>query len=317
MKLLITVIVPVKNEEKIIGKCLHSLKSLNYPNYEIIVVNDGSTDGTEEILKQFNTITVLTTNGMGPSMARNLAIEKSGGGYLAFTDADCLIDKEWLNQLRAYFTDTNVMGVGGDQLCPEDETLFGKDVHNFLKLIAFSSDYLKTEKEVMNIRHNPTCNMMYRKEAFEKIGNFKKDLWPCEDLEFDCRLIQSGYKLIFNPKAIVYHYRPKNLKKFGQMHFRYGRAHAKLVLKYGFMEKIHYIPPVLLFLLVLEIFLLLYDLPVAIINLCCLMILPLFYFLLKATSLFKSFKYCGMLLITVITWTAGFIRGLMDKNIWQ
>ena len=317
MKPLITIIVPVKNEEKTIGKCLHSLKSLNYPNYEITVVNDGSTDGTEEILKQFTAITVLTTKGVGPSMARNLAIEKSGGEYLAFTDADCLIDKEWLNQLRAYFTDTNVMGVGGDQLCPEDETPFGKEVHNFLKLIAFSSDYLKTEKEVMNIRHNPTCNMMYRKKAFEKIENFKKDLWPCEDLEFDCRLIQAGYKLIFNPKAVVYHYRPKNLKKFGQMHFRYGRAHAKLVLKYGFMEKIHYIPLVLLFLLVLEIFLLLYDLPVAIINLCCLMILPLFYFLLKGKGFFKSLKYSGMFFTTIITWTAGFIRGLMDKSIWQ
>jgi cellulose synthase/poly-beta-1,6-N-acetylglucosamine synthase-like glycosyltransferase len=250
-------------------------------------------------------------------MARNLAIEKSRGEYLAFTDADCLIDKEWLSQLRAHFTDTHIMGVGGDQLCPEDETPFGKEVHNFLKLIAFSSDYLKTEKEVMNIRHNPTCNMMYRKAAFEKIGNFKKDLWPCEDLEFDCRLIQSGYKLIFNPSAIVYHYRPKNLKRFGQMHFRYGRAHTKLVLKYGFMEKIHYIPPVLLFLLVLEIFLLLYNLPVAVITLCCLMSVPPLYFLLKGTSLFKSFKYCGMLLITVITWIAGFVRGLMDKNIWQ
>ena len=317
MKSLVTIIVPVKNEEKTVGKCLHSLKSLNYSNYEIIVVNDGSTDKTEEILKQFSAINVLNTNGIGPSMARNLAIDKSGGEYLAFTDADCLIDKEWLNQLLAYFTDTYIMGVGGDQLCPEDETPFGKDVHNFLKLIAFSSDYLKTEKEVMNIRHNPTCNMMYRKAAFEKIGNFKKDLWPCEDLEFDCRLIQSGYKLIFNPKAIVYHYRPKNLKKFGQMHFRYGRAHAKLVLKYGFMEKIHYVPPVLLFLLALEIFLLLYNLPVAVITLCCFMLLPLFYFFIKAKNLLKAFKYCGMFFTTIIFWTMGFVRGLMDKNIWQ
>ena len=108
MKPLITIIVPVKNEEKTIGKCLHSLKSLNYPNYEIIVVNDASTDSTEQILKQFSAITVLTTNGIGPSMARNLAIEKATGEYLAFTDGDCLIDREWLNQLLAYFTSNNI-----------------------------------------------------------------------------------------------------------------------------------------------------------------------------------------------------------------
>ncbi|MBW1856299.1 MAG: glycosyltransferase [Deltaproteobacteria bacterium] len=317
MRPLVTIIIPVRNEEETIGKCLHSLKALNYPNYEIIVVNDGSTDRTEKILKQFNTITIITTEGVGPSIARNLAIEKSKGEYLAFTDGDCLIDKEWLNELLTYFTDTNIMGIGGDQLQPEDETSFGKDVYDFFNLIAFSTDYLKTKKEVMNIRHNPTCNMMYRKAAFEKIGNFKKDLWPCEDLEFDCRLIQSGYRLIFNPKAIVYHYRPKNLKKYGQFHFRYGRAHAKLVLKYGFTEKIHYIPPLLLSLCMLEILLLLYNLPVAVITFCCFMIVPLFYFLLKGKGLLKAFQYHGMFLTTIITWTTGFIRGLADKNIWQ
>jgi GT2 family glycosyltransferase len=159
--------------------------------------------------------------------------------------------------------------------------------------------------------------MMYRKAAFEEIGNFKKDLWPCEDLEFDCRLIQSGYTLIFNPKAIVYHYRPKNLKRFGQFHFRYGRAHAKLVLRYGFMEKIHYIPPLLLFLLVLETILFLYNPTSAVITVGCLVIFPLCYFMLKGKGLFKSLKYSGMLFTTIITWTAGFIRGLADKNIWE
>ena len=317
MKPLITIIVPVRNEEKTIKKCLQSLKSLNYPNYEVIVVNDGSTDGTEKILKQFDTIAVLNTEGVGPSMARNLAIEKAKGEYLAFTDGDCLIDKEWLNQLLTYFTDPNVMGVGGDQLCPEDETPFGKDVHDFLKLIAFSSDYLKTEKEVVTIRHNPTCNMMYRREAFQEMGGFQRDLWPCEDLEFDYRLTRSGYRLIYNPSAVVYHYRPENLKRFGQMHFRYGRAHAKLVLRYGFFEKIHYIPPILLSLFILVIFFILYNLPIALITLLCIMILPFFYFLLKLEGLLKAFKYHGMFLTTIITWTMGFIRGIADKNIWQ
>ena len=87
------------------------------------------------------------------------------------------------------------MGVGGDQLCPDDETPFGKDVHDFMNLIAFSTDYLKTEKAVMAVKHNPTCNMMYRKKAFEIQEGFKKDLWPCEDLEFDYRLINAGYTL--------------------------------------------------------------------------------------------------------------------------
>jgi len=316
VKPLVSIIIPVRNEENTIEKCLHSLNALKYPYYEIIVVNDGSTDRTEKILAQFNDITVLTTEGVGPSMARNLAIEKANGEYLAFTDGDCLIDPEWLNELLTHFTDASVMGVGGDQLCPEDETSFGKDVHDFFNLIAFSSDYLKTKKTVMAVKHNPTCNMMYRRKAFQTLGGFKKDLWPCEDLEFDYRLTQAGYILVFNPKAIVYHYRPKNLKRFGQMHFRYGRAHAKLVRKYGFFQRIHFIPLILLLLCCLAIFLLLYNPLVSIITLLCLVILPLLYFLLKTKDFLKTFKYGCMFFVTIIYWTGGFIRGCTDKSIW-
>ena len=317
MKPLVSIIIPVKNEEHTIEKCLHSLHALNYPHYEIIVVNDGSTDSTGEILKKIGTITVITTEGKGPSVARNLAIAKSHGEYLAFTDGDCVIDPEWLHELLAHFTDAKIMGVGGDQLCPEDETSFGRDVHRFFNLIAFSSDYLKTKKSVMAVKHNPTCNMMYRRKAFETLGDFKKNLWPCEDLEFDYRLTRAGYTLIFNPKAIVYHYRPKSLKKFSQMHFRYSRAHAKLVRKYGFFQKIHFVPLILLLLCCVEIFLLLYNLPFAIIIFLCCIILPLTFFLVKTRDFLKTFKYGGMFFVTIIYWTMGFIRGHLDKTIWR
>ena len=293
------------------------MNALKYPHYEIIVVNDGSTDRTGEILNKYASITVINTTGMGPSVARNLAIEKSRGEFLAFTDGDCLIDPEWLNELLAPFTDAGVMGVGGDQLCPDDETSFGKDVHNFLNLIAFSSDYLKTNKTVTTVNHNPTCNMMYRKKAFQIIGNFKKDLWPCEDLEFDYRLTEAGYTLIFNPKAIVYHYRPKNFTAFCRMHFKYGRAHAMLVKKYGFFQKIHYIPLTLLLLCCLLIFLFFNSPSVSIITLLCLVILPFSYFLLKTKDLFKTFKYSCMFFLTISFWTVGFIRGYADKSIWD
>jgi glycosyltransferase involved in cell wall biosynthesis len=317
VKPLVSIIIPVKNGERIIEKCLRSLQSLNYPDYEIIVVNDGSTDSTGEILKNFPAVTVITTEGIGPSAARNLAIARSTGEYLAFTDGDCIIHPEWLNELLPHFTDETIMGVGGDQLCPEDEAPFGKDVHDFMKRISFSSDYLKTSTTVMKVKHNPTCNMMYRRKAFAMQEGFKKDLWPCEDLEFDYRLIKAGYTLIFNPGAIVYHYRPRSLKSFCRMHFRYGRAHVKLVQKHGFFQKIHFIPPVLLILVCLEIIMLLFKPSVALTLLVCLMAVPLLLFLVKTRGFFKSLKYTGMLLVTVGSWTSGFIRGCVDKSIWR
>ena len=317
VKPLVSIIIPVKNEAHNIEKCLHSLHALCYPRYEIIVVNDGSTDSTGEILKKFPAVTVITTGGVGPAAARNLAIEQSRGEYLAFTDGDCLIDPEWLNELLAHFTEENIMGVGGDQLSPEDETPFGKDVHDFMNLIAFSTDYLKTKKTVMAVKHNPTCNMMYRKKAFQIQEGFKKDLWPCEDLEFDYRLIRAGYTLIFNPGAIVYHYRPKTPWSFCRMHFRYGRAHVKLVQKHGFFQKIHFIPPILFFLVCLETFLLLYKPSLGIALLLCCLASPLLLFLVKTRDFFKSLKYAGMLLVTILSWTSGFVRGCADTSIWR
>lgn len=317
MQPLISIIIPVKNEERTIEKCVRSLQALTYPNYEIIVVNDGSTDRTGELLRNFPAVTVITTEGVGPAAARNLAIDRAAGDYLAFTDGDCIIHPKWLNELLDHFTGDTVMGVGGNQLCPEDETPFAKDVHDFMKLISFSSDYLKTSTTVMEVKHNPTCNMMYRRKAFTMQEGFKKDLWPCEDLEFDYRLIKAGYTLIFNPGAIVYHYRPRTLRGFWRMHFRYGRAHVKLVQKHGFFQKIHFIPPILFFLLCLEIILLLYRPSLAMWLFVCLAALPFALFLIKTKDFFKSLKYSGMLCLTIVSWTSGFVRGFIDKSIWR
>ena len=123
--------------------------------------------------------------------------------------------------------------------------------------------------------------------------------------------------LIFNPRAIVYHYRPKTLWGFCRMHFRYGRAHVKLVQKHGFFQKIHFIPPILLFLVCLEIILLLFKPSLALALFVCLMASPLFLFLVKTRDFFKSLKYSGMLLLTIVSWTSGFVRGCADKSIWS
>jgi len=170
---------------------------------------------------------------------------------------------------------------------------------------------------VMKVKHNPTCNMMYRRKAFAIQEGFKKNLWPCEDLEFDYRLIRAGNTLIFTPHAIVYHYRPKSLSAFSRMHFRYGRAHAKMVQRYGFFQKIHFIPPALLFLLCLEIFLLLLKPSMGIVLLLCCLASPLLLFLGKTKNFLKSLKYTGMLLLTIVSWTSGFVRGCADKSIWR
>lgn len=306
MKPFISIIIPVKNGGKTIKKCLDSLKNLNYANYELIVIDDNSSDATPEILRQYPPLAggrgwKIKTQGLtstGPSACRNLAIKQAKGEYLAFTDADCLVHPEWLNELLKGFEEEDVVGVGGDQQSPQDETDFGKLVQDFLKTVGFVADYVKKEKKKIETKHNPTCNVMYKKEIFDKVGGFLEGLWPGEDVELDYRIKKPGYKLIYNPEAIVYHYRPDNLSAFCQMMKNYGQAQGFLVRRYGLFRLIH-----------CELIFLLSLVGIFIINLN----IGLFCSLLCLIMLFiklKSIKFMRLFVVTIIYWNLGFVKGL-------
>ncbi|MCB4792454.1 MAG: glycosyltransferase [Elusimicrobia bacterium] len=312
---LVSVIIPARNASSYIGKCIESLKKLDYPNYELIIVNDGSCDSTKDILSGFKDIKVLETTGIGPSAARNLAIKESKGEYVAFTDADCIVHPQWLNELLKGFNsglmaqDSGpVVSTGGDQQSPQDETVFGRMVQDFLKIVGFTADYVKNSDVIKKTKHNPTCNVMYIKKVLTDIGGFLEGLWPGEDLDIDYRLAKKGYEFNFNPKAVVYHYRPDSFKKFVRMMFNYGRAQSFLVKTYGLFRFIHYIPLILFAFIGFCISIKLKSF----VLLCSIILLTVYiYFTYKTKDLFKSLKFLFMLVITVIFWNIGFMQELI------
>ena len=190
--------------------------------------------------------------GNGPSAARNIASRQTEAEYIAFTDSDCIADRLWLKELIKGFQDSAVAGVGGAQRVPEDETRFGRDVFVFMKKSRFFIDYMGKEKDVIiSVRHNPSYNVMYRHDVFVKAGGFLEGLWPGEDVELDYRLTKQGHILKWNPKAFVYHYKPRSLKAFMKMMYRYGDAQGRLVRRYGIFRKVQMLPPVSFFIMVL------------------------------------------------------------------
>ncbi|MFA4889345.1 MAG: glycosyltransferase [Candidatus Omnitrophota bacterium] len=253
MNQLVSVIIPAKDAEKTIEKCIISLLGIDYQNFEVIIIDDGSQDKTAEILGNYvQKIKIITNaNCLGPSEARNTAARQARGELVAFTDADCIVDKNWLKELLEGFRRSpEVVSCGGTQEIPEDESQFGRSVAKFFKKTGFFTDYMRKAKgSLMEVGHNPSCNVMYRREVFLKEDGFLAGLWPGEDVELDYRLRKKGYKLIFNPQAIVYHYRLANLKAFLRMMFRYGQAQGFLVRKYGLFRQLHFLAifsPVLL-----------------------------------------------------------------------
>jgi glycosyltransferase involved in cell wall biosynthesis len=238
----VSIVLAAKNASGTIGKCLASLQSLQYSDFEIIVVNDGSSDDTALILKSYPGIKNITTAGVGRSLARNLGVQAAKGDFIAFTDADCIVDRNWLNALLEEFISDDSGAVGGIQRSPADETWFGKKVHRFLSACSFFTNYVQSFPGPREVTHNPSCNVMYRKSAFDKVRGFSTDLQAGEDPELDYRLRCEGYRLHFNPRAIVYHYRVKTLERFWAMMHLYGCAQSELVKKHGVFRPVQWVP---------------------------------------------------------------------------
>lgn len=309
----ISVIIPVFNSEQTIGKCLQSMGAQTHPSYEVIVIDDGSTDNTSRIIQVHKSVTYIHQNRGGPSRARNQGITKARGHYVAFTDGDCIAPGNWLIELEKGLEHEEVAGSGGDQASPEDESDLGRNIQEYFKIIGFVTGYIKTCDELGFVDHNPSCNSIYKKSVLQEIGAFDPDLWPGEDVDLDYRITQKGYKLMFNPKALVYHYRSSSLSGFSRMMLRYGACQGILTRRYGFFRKIQIIP-VLLAGMIIFIIGLIYAYPTSALLLPVFPLAVWIWFYKKSANVAKSFMFLLLFIITLIYWNWGFLFGILDKN---
>ncbi len=223
---LISIVVCSYNGSRTLRQCLGYLQRLEYPSFEVIVVDDGSTDGTGAIAREFDVRLVQTPNG-GLSRARNLGWRAARGEIVAFLDDDAAPDPHWLSYLAATFMATDFAGVGGPNIsCPEDG------------LVARCVDHapgnpthvLLTDREA---EHLPGCNMAFRKSCLEAVGGFDPQFHIAgDDVDFCWRLQQRGGRLGFHPGAMVWHHRRGTVRAFWRQQMNYGRAEAMLERKW-------------------------------------------------------------------------------------
>jgi glycosyltransferase involved in cell wall biosynthesis len=313
----VSVIIAVKNGQDTLGKCLDSVLNCVYGNFEVICIDDGSSDRTPEILRSYSGRVKVITNisSTGPAFARNKAASAASGEYLAFTDADCIVDKNWLEELVRCFSGPGIVSAGGVQGVPDDESRFARKVSLFMDSIGFITGYLRGGTNcVKSVAHNPSCNSIYRKEIFLNAGGFPKGLWPGEDVELDYRLKKAGYRIMFNPKAIVYHYRPGNIGKFSNMMSRYGWAQAILVRKYGFFRFVQFVPIFNLFLIASLAMVFFYNWQAGMQLLFLIVFLAWVYFLGAAKNLPDSFIFMRLFGALIINWDSGFLKGILTSR---
>ena len=232
----VTVVVLTKNSEKHIEKCILSLLHQDFPRqmYEMLVIDAGSKDKTLEICRKYG-VRIIEDLGGTIGHSRNIGVKMAQGNYVAFIDSDCIADKQWLRKLFKSIQDADesVVAVGGPNLAPEDDSVIGKVISYMQKTFLGSggspqSYGINKPKPVYSLAN---CNVIYKREILLN-HPYDNSLNIGEDCDLNFRLGQHGYKLVYIPDAIVWHYRPSSIRAFTRKMFIYGLGMARLHKKY-------------------------------------------------------------------------------------
>ncbi|HEX4086288.1 MAG TPA: glycosyltransferase, partial [Chthoniobacteraceae bacterium] len=238
----VSIIVCSYNGGKTLKECLESLDLLNYPDYEIVMVDDGSKDDTQEIIANFKTgraanaaaadrplaafISVVQKN-MGLSYARNAGAAAATGAVFAYSDSDCMADPDWLFYLIGTLLSGDFAGVGGPNISPPAVDW----VQASVSAAPGGPSHVLLSDVVAE--HIPGCNMAFHRWAFEMVGGFDTEYRKAgDDVDFCWRLQTSGQVIAFSPAAIVWHYRRFTLKAFRKQQEGYGEAESMLRFKH-------------------------------------------------------------------------------------
>ena len=222
----ISVVVATYNSARTLDDCLGSLLKLKHGNYEVIVVNDGSTDDSEAIIRRYP-FRSITTSNMGVSTARNAGWKAAKGEIIAYIDSDARADPDWLSYLDATFLESDVVGVGGPNLVPPEDPWVAKCVYRS------PGGPTQVMLDDQSAEHIPGCNMAFRKWALEEIGGFDPIFTKAaDDVDICWRLLDLGYRIGFSPSAVVWHHRRPSVKAFWRQQVGYGESEARLERKH-------------------------------------------------------------------------------------
>lgn len=222
----ISIIIPTHDAADTIGQCLNVLfdQTVSCRRYEIIVVNDGSTDPTEEVAREYD-VRVVTQPNQGRAAAKNAGIREANGELLLFIDADCEATRSWIEEVTAPFTDQEIVGVAGTLRTRQKGIVarFTQIEYEDKYEIMASSDYV----DIVD-----TASAAYRRRVFEENGMFDTTLFTAEDTDFSFRLANKGYRMAFAPRATVFHQHPESISGYARRKWGYGYCRTVLYRRY-------------------------------------------------------------------------------------
>lgn len=227
-------VVVVSNRLKMLNQSIEHIINQSYPNFEIIIVWNGSLvnlNNIKSIYKNKKNIKIINDGSNNVAKGRNIGIRYSKGDYVAFTDDDCVVDKDWLRYLVLKFS--NNKGIGGVGSI--------RDVKNKDSYLAVLWQLAYIRIGDMDIKYNYinnnniyicTSSALFKKDILKKLNGFDENLRSGEDTDISLRIKELGYSLMMEPKAVVYHYHPVTWRGMINQQIWYGVGGYQMLKKY-------------------------------------------------------------------------------------
>jgi GT2 family glycosyltransferase/sugar lactone lactonase YvrE len=220
----VSVVVCAYNAADTLEDNLQSLERLTYPDYEIILVNDGSKDATADIARRHPRARIVDTPNQGLSAARNVGLAEASGEIVAYTDADTRVDPDWLTFLVQPFLTSDVVGSGGPNVVPADDP----PIAQCIARAPGGPTHVLLDDRIAE--HVPGCNMAFKRDALLAIGGFNPIyLRAGDDVDVCWRLQARGWKIGFASSALVWHHHRASVKAYWRQQVGYGEGETWLM----------------------------------------------------------------------------------------
>ncbi|MDD5111503.1 MAG: glycosyltransferase [Candidatus Altiarchaeota archaeon] len=207
----ISVVIPAHNEAASIEKCVKSVLEQDYPNREVIVVNDGSMDRTSDIAKSLQVRVIDFKEGHSAAFARNAGAKEATGGILYFLDGDAfLADRTYLSKMADDFNEADAVGV---RAVPDKPSTF---IQACLGVVYSQVGYVMEKRIIANAPESDQARGFWavRRDVFQRLGGFDEKIFYYEDRDLHNRFFAAGYKTLYDPRLVIHSIDPKNWGEF-------------------------------------------------------------------------------------------------------
>lgn len=318
-----SIIIATFNRLNELKELLPSVNFLDFEKemFELVIVDDGSTDGTEEFIKDWQgrnnlNILYLKQQNQGPGEARNHGMKKANGNYFIYVDSDCILPENWLKNIDNHLKNNDLDAFGGPDDCHPSFSPLLKAINYSMTSFIGTGGTRGSKKSVTKF-YPRSFNMGIKKEVFQKIGGMNQ-LRHGQDMEFSSRIYNAGFKVGLIPDAVVFHKRRTNLRRFFKQIFNWGVARINLgKMDSKMLKPIHFAPLIVVLIALCSPLLFLFPYGKEVFQMGLLLIAGIYFF----AFLQSSFRYKSILVGILSTVTLSiqiFAYGLgLASGLWQ